>query len=694
MAAKHFISRTRVFMLFAISGILWLALIGRLVQIQLVNGPRYAEISDGQVLGKVEVPAERGRLIDAKGRLLASNLPCRSYFAYPETKDDAVQIASAVASVLGESRRGLERKLTGKLNRFTWLHRKADASLAAKLNTRKVTGLFEQTELQRIYPTSGLGQDLIGMVNIDNVGISGLEYALNQYLKGQDGLAVFERDAYGRVYRLAGREVLPPQNGCDVTLTIDLDWQAILEEELAAGVKEFGANSGTAVCLQPNDGAVLAIASFSAHPRNAKSMKNEAIADVFEPGSVFKLITAAAALEENVVDLRSVIDCDSGSSLFSGRRIRDDKQWGELPFFDVIRYSSNIGTAKAACKLGARQLYRYAKDFGFGAKSGVDLPGEQSGMLREPEVWSDHFTASLAMGHGISVNALQLAAAFNVVPSNGVLYQPYIIRQIIDANGETKRVGQPHKVRQLLSPKTCAEVAAMMAAVVDSGTAKYARIPEVAFAGKTGTAQKPNLETGGYFQHHYMSSFAGWFPRENPAAVAVVVLDDPQPLHYAGMTAGRIFARVAARVAALEGLPQPKIVVAPDSATATAAAEVVAAPDLVGKEYAALEEELATLKLKIETANEGELIIAQQPAAGSVLNAGEQLLLFLGSEAATRSDCPDNVVGLSLRQALAKLSQQGYDVEIKGSGLVRCVQELESHPDGGGKRCRIICSID
>ncbi|MFH2054686.1 MAG: penicillin-binding transpeptidase domain-containing protein [bacterium] len=691
MAAKHFISRSRVFILFGVSALLWLALIGRLVQIQIVNGSRYAEISDGQVLGKVEVPAERGRLIDANGRLLASNLPCRSYFAYPETKDDAIQIAHAVASVFGESRRGLERKLSDKLNRFTWLHRKAEPSLAAKLNTSEITGLFAQTELQRIYPNSGLGQDLIGMVNIDNVGISGLEYALNPHLAGQDGLTVIERDAYGRVYRLAGREVLPPRNGCDVSLTIDLDWQSILEEELAAGVKEYGAQSGVAVYLKPDDGAVLAIASYSEKSRSAKSMKNEAIADVFEPGSVFKLITASAVLEEGAVNFKTVIDCDSGVSLFSGKRIRDDKKWGDLEFFDVIRYSSNIGTAKAACKLGARQLYRYAKDFGFGTKTGIDLPGEQGGMLREPEVWSDHFTASLAMGHGVSVNALQLAAAFNVVPSHGALYQPYIIREIVSADGKVQQVGEPHKVRQLLSEETCRRVAELMSAVVDSGTAKYARTPEVSFAGKTGTAQKPNLETGGYYQNRYMSSFAGWFPQEKPIAVAVIVLDDPQPLHYAGMTAGRIFARVAARVAALEGLPRPRDYAADSSFQNP---EMVVVPDLVGESYDTTSATLAGLNLKIETANEGELIIAQQPAAGKVLSAGEPLLLFLGSEAASRSDSPDNVVGLSLRQALAKLSQQGYEVEIKGSGLVRCVEELESHPDGGGKRCRLICSID
>jgi cell division protein FtsI (penicillin-binding protein 3) len=691
MASRHFISRSRIVALFTVCALLWLALIGRLVQIQLLKGARYAQISQEQVLGKVVVPAERGRLLDADGGQLASNLPCRSYFAYPESKDDAVQIAHAMSRVFGTSRRELERKLSGKLNSFTWLRRKAEAKHAAKLDGHNITGLFSQTELQRIYPNSGLGQDLIGMVNTDNVGISGLEYALNQYLSGSDGLTVIERDAKGRVYRLAGREVVPPANGCDVTLTIDMDWQAILEEELAAGVEEFNALSGVAVYLQPNDGAVLAMACHSKKSRNSKSLKNEVIADLFEPGSVFKLITAAAVLEEGKVDLKTIIDCDSGTSVFSNRRIRDDKPWGELTFFNVIRLSSNIGTAKAALKLGARGLYRYAKDFGFGSRTAIDLPGEMGGSLREPEVWSDHFTASLAMGHGISVNALQLAAAFNVVPSGGALYQPYIIRKIVDAEGKVQRLGTPHKVRQLLSESTCRGLTEMMAAVVDSGTAKYSRSDKVSFVGKTGTAQKPNLESGGYYQNRYISSFAGWFPRENPVAVAVVVLDNPQPLHYAGMTAGRIFARVAERIASLEGLPSRQ----DDLAENTAAEfELVIVPDLIGAEQVMLDSLTSKLDLKVKTINDGEFIVAQQPAVGTPLRSGEQLLLFLGSEAVTADDSPECVIGLSLRQALAQLSRQGYDVEIKGSGLVRSVQELESHPDGGGKRCRVNCSID
>lgn len=691
MAARHFISRSRVFILFGICGLLWLTLIARLVQVQLVNHDRYADISRSQMLGKVVVPSERGRLIDCKGRVLASNLPCRSYFAYPETEKDAVQIAHAVSSVFGVPRRQLERKLSKKLNSFTWLERKAEPRLAAKLDDHDIAGLFSQDELQRIYPNSGLGQDLIGMVNIDNVGISGMEYALNQFLKGNDGLTVIERDAYGRVYKLAGRELVPPQNGCDVELTIDLDWQAIVEEELAAGVKEFGAQSGVAVYLKPDDGAVLAMASYSSNPHHSKSMKNEVIADLFEPGSVFKLITASAALEEGAVTLNTVIDCDSGKAEFNGRRLHDDKKWGELPFFDVIRYSSNIGTAKAALRLGPRKLYRYAKDFGFGTKTGIDMPGEMGGMLREPQVWSDYFTASLAMGHGVSVNALQLAAAFNVVPSNGALYQPYIIRRITDADGDIKQIGEPHKVRQLLSESTCNKMERIMAAVVDSGTAKYSHSTIVSFSGKTGTAQKPNLESGGYYQNRYMSSFAGWFPRENPVAVAVVVLNDPQPLHYAGMTAAKIFKRVAERIASLEGLPRPAVA-ATDSSYEQP--EIVKVPDLVGHPANEVDSLLPNLDLKVKTVNSGELIIAQQPAAGTSLQSGEQLLLFLGSEAATASDSPDNVVGLSLRQALVRLAQQGYEVEIKGSGLVRSVQELESLTAGGGKRCRLNCSID
>ena len=251
----------------------------------------------------------------------------------------------------------------------------------------------------------------------------------------------------------------------------------------------MGAQSGIVILLKPNDGAVLAMASCYPHSTAGASQKNESISDVFEPGSVYKLVSAAGALEEGALRPEQRVDCGNGVANFSGKLIHDDHKHGALSVFDVFRYSSNIGIARVALKLGSKNMYKYAKYFGFGRKVGIDLPGEASGLMREPPVWSDFFTASFAMGHGVSITALQLAAAYSVVPSNGTLYQPYIVRDVIGPDGNVVERTQPTKTRTFLSPKTCATLRQFMESVVDSGTAKYSKSDMVDFAGKTGTGQ-------------------------------------------------------------------------------------------------------------------------------------------------------------------------------------------------------------
>lgn len=691
MAARFFLSRIRIFLLTVVISLVWLTIAARLVHIQFVKGAECARIAEEQSKGEIDVPAERGRLIDTRGRTLASNLACRSFFAYPSTTADAERIARVVAPYTPSSAGELAGKLRANLDSFTWLCRRLPEREVQHLQEREIAGLFSQKEWKRIYPTNGLGVDLIGMADIDNRGISGLEYALNERLCGRNGCTIIERDAHGRVYRVASRELLQPQNGCDVTLTIDLDWQAVVEAELERGVEAYGALSGTAVFLKPDDGAVLAMISCYPDQRGSRSLKNEAIADLFEPGSVFKLITAAAALEEGKVAPGDIIDCDSGRALFSGKVIRDDKKWDRLAFRDVFRFSSNIGMAKTAVKLGGRKLYKYARDFGFGSKSGIDLPGESAGSLRRPEVWSDHYAASLAMGHGISVNALQLAAAFSVIPSQGDLYQPYIIKQINSPEGEVLEVGSPRRVRHLLSPQTCDTLRQFLAAVVDSGTAKYSKSKIISFSGKTGTAQKPNLQSGGYYQDKYISSFAGYFPQDNPIAVGVVVLDNPQPLHYAGMTAARIFARIAERIASLLKLSTPTQYAA---GVHQLTKERIKVPQLTGCTLVGARETLADIDLTVSLVNTGDTVLRQHPPGGSELIAGDELILCLTDQGSTGRSGLTDLVGLSVREAVAQLNQWGYQMELAGYGLVVNVEELTDNNDHNDKRCRLRCSMN
>lgn len=691
MASRFFLSRVRVQLLTLLMILIWVVIGGRLVHIQLLKGERYAQISRDQSKGELVIPAERGRLVDDRGRVLASNLLCKSFFAYPQDRDNARLIAATAAPVMATPVSGLREKLYAHMEEFNWIGRKLSEDKASLLTSCEIPGLFCQTEMKRLYSTNGLGLDLIGTVDIDNQGISGLEYILNAKLAGSNGRALIERDAIGKVYRVSSREIVEPKNGCDVVLTIDFDWQAVVEAELDAGVEKFNAQSGTAVFLRPNDGAILAMASCYPDEKQGRSMKNEAISDLLEPGSCFKLVTAAAVLEEGVVGPDDIFDCDSGKATFSGRTIRDDKQWDKLKFRDIFRVSSNIGVGKAALRLGGRKLHKYVRNFGFGGRSGIDLPGECAGIVREPEVWSDHYTASLAMGHGLSANALQLATAFNVVPSQGRLMRPYIIRRIVSSSGEVIESGEPYEVRKVISENTCKLLMEFMASVVDSGTAKYSKSELVSFSGKTGTAQKPNLKTGGYYQSRYMSTFAGYFPNENAVAVGVVILDDAQPIHYAGWTAAKIFANIAERIASLEHLPAPKKVYAEAEADP---AELMRVPDFVGSSYESIRSLAVESKLDIRTVSEGSTVVRQYPDPGTELIAGERVILYFADDSPDRHPELADMVGLSVRQAVTELTKLGYEIELQGSGLVKSVKECRASADGVRKRCQINCSID
>ncbi len=686
-----FISRGRVYALIIAVCLVWMALVGRLINIQLVRGEQYRAISDNQSRGEVEVPSERGRIFDDHGRTLASNTATRSFFAYPPNEAAALEIANVVAPYMNVGRNELRAKLKSRVEQFTWLCRRIDGEKADALEARKLPGLFSQREMQRAYPRESLGRDLLGTVDTENQGISGLEFALNGVLNGAPGKTRVERDAVGNIYRVASKDLVDPRNGNDVQLTIDLDWQAIVEQELKNGVDTFSAQSGIAVFLRPNDGAILAMASYYPYSKSAASQKNEAIADVFEPGSVFKLVAIAGALEEGSSTPTDHFNCGGGKAQFSGKWIHDDHKWGDLAVKDIFAFSSNIGTARVACKLGNKTLFKYAKYFGFGMKSGIDMPGEMPGILREPNKWSDFFTSQLAMGHGVCVTALQLASAFSVVCSEGALYQPYIIRKITAPTGEIVEQHAPTKVRTLLSKETCDQLKQFMKAVVDTGTGKYSKSKVITFAGKTGTAQKVNLENGGYYQNSYISTFAGHFPAESPIAVGVIVLDDAQPVHYAGMTSARIFRRIAERLSTKEKLTEPELFAAQK---AKSAPREIRVPELEGHTLSTVQELLDTIALDVSFVNSGDIITRQVPKPGSVLLEGERLIVQLTSAEQDSAGPYSELIGMSVRSAVAQVRQWGYEFDVEGSGFVKHVIEVAPDSLASTRSLRLICSVD
>ena len=691
MTSGFFISRGRVYLLISLICLIWGLIVYRLIGIQLVHGDEYFRIASRQTNGEIVVPAERGGIYDAKGRALAGNIALRSFFAYPQNDLDAARIADGVAPFMSVPAKQLRKTLTARLDAFTWLCRKMPDNKSDLLAATKIPGLFHQKEMQRIYPNDQLGRDLLGMVDVDNNGISGLEYALNDRLVGSDGNTRVERDAVGNIYRVASKDVVAPRNGKNVNLTIDLDWQAIVEEELRLGVDSMGAQSGIVILLKPNDGAVLAMASCYPNSKTGASQKNESIADVFEPGSVYKLVSAAGALEEGALRPEQRVDCGNGVANFSGKLIHDDQKQVPCRFlmFSAIRPTSG---PPASLSNSAPRRCTSTRNTLVSVEVGIDLPGEASGLMREPPVWSDFFTASFAMGHGVGITALQLASAFSVVPSNGTLYQPYIVREVIGPDGNIVERTQPTKIRTFPSPKTCAILREFMEAVVDSGTAKYSKSDMVDFAGKTGTGQKPSPQ-GGYYQNRYTSTFAGYFPCDNPIAVGVVVLDDPQPIHYAGMTSGKIFKRIAERIATMQKLPTSPEYAAKQTKQAPVKIRV---PELQGHTLSTVEDVLDTLNLDIAFINSGDIISRQIPAAGTLLAGGERLILYLADPDTTYSNRLNELVGMSLRSAVPKLMEWGYAVAIQGSGFVKSIIPLvpDSVAVQGARSVQVICGVD
>jgi cell division protein FtsI (penicillin-binding protein 3)/stage V sporulation protein D (sporulation-specific penicillin-binding protein) len=402
---------------------------------------------------------------------------------------------------------------------------------------------------------------VVGFTDFDQHGIQGVEASMDQYLRGEDGYRYVERDARGReivLYRGLEHE---PRDGFQVHLTIDLHLQTIVEDELDTAMREYTPEKATIILMRPQTGEILAMANRPNYDLNLRSeadpeqKKNRAITDLMEPGSTFKIVTAAAAINERRVRLDSMIYCENGVWNFGGRPLHDHghKGYGDLTVQDVLVHSSNIGAAKMAIMLGEQKFYEYIRRFGFGDRTGIELPGEIGGMVHPPRSWSKISITRIPMGQEVGVTPLQMIVAMSTIANGGKLVQPRIVKSIIDDHGKPLSVLRPTDVRQVISPETASKIAfALRGVATKRGTAAEAAVPGFTISGKTGTAQKA-APHGGYEKNKYVVSFSGFLPSENPAFVGLVVLDDAHPkdpnLNYGGTVAGPIFSRVAEQAA-------------------------------------------------------------------------------------------------------------------------------------------------
>lgn len=522
----------------------------RLFFVQIFRANYLLKLAKKQQNLFVELEPRRGAIYDANLKPLAVNIAVDSVYASPReiSADQKTQIIKQLAPILKVSQSHLKDRLY-RNKYFVWLARKITADQSSEIKKLNIKGVDFIKESKRCYPNGYLASHIVGFAGLDNKGLEGLELYYDAFLKGENGWALFLRDARQKKLDLWEKMVMP-KDGDDLVLNIDEVVQYIAERELDKVFKTYHAKGASIVVIDPHTGAVLALAnrptfdlnSYSAANRDTR--RNRLICDLFEPGSVFKIVTASAGLEEKKISEEDKIFCENGSYRIAGHTLHDHRPHGWLTFRQVVEQSSNIGTSKIAQGLGSGLLYKYIKLFGFGSKLGIDLPGEISGIARGPRFWSKISIATIPMGQEVAVTGLQLAAEISIIANGGKLMRPFVVKEIRDKDGQVIKKFFPAIINDVLSAETANRIKSILVGVIEGGTGKLAVLDGFTAAGKTGTAQK--LETNGTYSHSkFVASFIGFAPAEEPLVSIVVIVDEPRPYYFGGVVAAPVFKNVA-----------------------------------------------------------------------------------------------------------------------------------------------------
>ena len=648
--ARERMVRLRI-MLLALFASLWgLVVVVRLVSLQVLERPFYLKQSARQSERTVTLEARRGAILDRAGRPLAVSVDADSIYAVPQDVTDPARTATALARALDGDAAGRREVLAHlqKNRAFVWIKRKVSPGAARAVRDLQLDGIGFLSESRRYYPKRELASQVLGYVGLDNQGMSGVEYTFEEALKGRKETVVVTTDARRRP---VGHTEKPSTEGLNVVLALDETIQHVAERELDRAMAESQSMAGIVLVVEPFTGEVLAMANrptfnpnrFASYP--AARWKNRAVTDAYEPGSIFKLVTAAAGIQERVVEPHEVLDCGRGTIEIAGVTINDHAVYDKLTFAQAVAKSSDIGMIRVAQRLGREQFARYMREFGFGAATGVDLPGESAGLLRPTSRWSALSLASLSFGQEVGVTALQMAMATAAVANGGYLMKPLVLRSVLDRDGRVVKEAKPLVVRRVLQPETASTLTEILKSVVREGTGKRAAVPGYVVAGKTGTAQKVDA-TGRYSMIDHVASFVGFVPASRPALVILVSLDTPRGQHNeGGEVAAPVFARVAEQ--ALRHLAVPS-----DDQDRVIRAAPVRPQSVIRAAY--------------RPASSGE---------------GAPTALALGprSPEADPRVMPD-LRGVSAREAALAAARRGLIAELKGSGRV-----VEQSPEAGAE---------
>jgi cell division protein FtsI/penicillin-binding protein 2 len=622
--------------------IVWSILVVRLAYIQVFRSSYYRGVAEGQSIARDVLPPARGEVYDRTGMRLVVNM------------------------------RGGTVAQTGKISTT------AGASRAAV----------------RLCPNGPLAGQVLGMVGRDGYGQSGLERHLDRELRGTDGWRYTRRDAKRRYAPGASDQIQPPVDGLGIRLTLDAQIQSIAELALERGVLRTGAKSGVAVVIEPRTGDVLALANYPLFDPNApraqggENWRNNGVALVYEPGSTFKIFTAAALMEERRIKPTDTIDAEGGRWQIGGHWIRDTHEMDRVSFSEAVAHSSNIVFAKVSTRISQESFYKYLRSFGFGMKTGITLPAEETGVLKPVSSWSGRTQQTIAFGHEVSSTPLQLAMAFAAIANDGKLMRPRLVQSWVDVDGQVVRTEPSRSVRRVISAATAASLREMMTGVVDHGTAKDIKHPYIPIAGKTGSAQKINPQTGRYIEGSYFASFAGMAPADNPAVVVVVVVDEPKQFKYGGQAAAPVFREIIDRVSerGLTGTwPSPPATEVVAETNNDGAARGATASRLENSTTgSSVKTALASFRLPRGEGSVGEKSTSTTRAARpSGVSSGEV------SSHRDRAEMPD-LHNATLRDALVHLRRLGVEVDYDGAGRVQDQSPAAGTPLRRGDRARLV----
>lgn len=649
----------------------YLVVIGRTFSLHLTDNSKLSRLAQAQYQKKITLAPKRGNIYDVNGEELAIDVKVDSIFANPKVLSSDNDFIQKLASALGLDKEKLSTILA-KDKRFVWIKRRITPEETEKVQAIRKEGLDMVKEYKRFYPNRKLAATVLGAVGLDSVALGGLELFYDRYLKSNAEPVVVDQDARGRSY--VPNTFHDLENTHSVTLTLDKTIQFIIEKELAAAVDQNQAKSGIAVVMNSRTGEIMGMASYPDFDPNQYTefdmthSKNRVVTDSFEPGSIFKAVTVAAALESGKVDIDKKFDCEGGAYKIDKFTINDHGHYGMLTLPEIIKVSNNICSLKIAQYIGRDAFSKTILDFGFGGKTGIDVPGEVSGIMSTPKNWSILQMSTISFGQGISVTPVQIVAAYSAIANGGYLMKPFLVKQIVDAKGGIVKENHPQIVRKVLSESNARKVVEMLKLVVGpGGTGTAAQVEEYGTAGKTGTAQKVEEGKKGYSSNKYIGSFVGIAPADDPRITVLVSINEPRGSHFGGVVAAPAFREIVRKVLPYLRVPPsankgPVILTKEDKKSESK-------PNQAKKEDKLKEDKLA----KKEKDKKAKEELSKKGKSKAEENAADEEPVVLLPTELTEVEPGvykvPNWAGKPLREVLKNWDRQDVKLVVEGSGL-------------------------